>query len=229
MLQVLLPGPVLSSVLPGQRASLQRPHLDVPIQDVQQSGELADQRVPLSHAHLPDRHQQLQLHLLAPAGLCRETPPASAAAGQRWGVRGDSAHLAAPPRWRQRCWSGPERRSPAAGTGRSPGPGCSGRGWAGGPRRTGCPGSTRGSATPEPGPAHLHLTSPNPGGWTLPVPHPQVVDLGLVAVGYGAAQHQGVVGQGEGVASASVGDGWRSCGGGGGRGGEIQVIQVVTG
>lgn len=82
MLQVLLPGPVLSSVLPGQRASLQRPHLDVPVQDVQQSGELADQRVPLSHAHLPDRHQQLQLHLLAPAGLCRETPP-SAAAGQR--------------------------------------------------------------------------------------------------------------------------------------------------
>ena len=55
----------------------------------------------------------------------------------------------------------------------------------------------------------------DPGCRTLPVPDPQVADLGLVAVGDGASQDQGVVGQSEGVAAAGVSDGGEAPGWGG--------------
>lgn len=45
---------------------------------------------------------------------------------------------------------------------------------------------------------------PDPSSWTLTVSDPQVVDLGLVAVGDGASEDQRVVGQSEGVAAAGV-------------------------
>lgn len=57
--------------VPDVGVSLQRSHVEVAVKDVDQSGELSDHRVSLSHAHLRHRHQHLKLHLLAAAGLCR--------------------------------------------------------------------------------------------------------------------------------------------------------------
>lgn len=55
------------------RVSLQRSDLDVAVEDVEQSGELSDHRVPLSHADLRHRHQHLQLHLLPTTRLYGDT------------------------------------------------------------------------------------------------------------------------------------------------------------
>lgn len=111
--------------------ALQRSDLDVAVEHVEQSGELSDHRVPLSHADLRHRHQHLQLHLLSTARLYGDTAGTNFTASQRLTHMVERiprptallSYLVGPPRWPWRCSSGPERRSPSAGTGRCLRPG----------------------------------------------------------------------------------------------------------
>ncbi|TNN27279.1 hypothetical protein EYF80_062577 [Liparis tanakae] len=84
--------------------------------DVDQGGELPDQRVPLSHAHLGHGDQHLQLHLLPPARLYGDTAGLSGTGLRDWpqrlasetGLRDSSQRLASETRlrdWPQRLAS----------------------------------------------------------------------------------------------------------------------------
>lgn len=195
--------------------SLQGTDLDVAVEHVDQRGQLSDHLVPLSHADLRHRHQHLQLHLLPPARLYRHNRRDKLRQARRRtrGGQTPASHLVGPPRWPWRSWSGPERRSLSAGTGRCPPPGWRGRGRPASPSRTARPATGRGQrlgsdSTPTlPHPHSTHAcVHTDPSSWTLAVSGPQVADLALVSVSHRPPEDQGAVGEGEGVAAAGVSD-----------------------